>query len=210
MGEMSMNKAIHGAFRRDLERFVAALRSFPAGDMAKAHQLAIAWANFDDQLTDHHEGEHRIAWPALQSVGVSKDLLATMDAEHETMAAALAEARGAMTALERTASRADAATALAACEKLREVTIAHLDHEEAEIENVYLSKRDTPEIKAMGRAFARVSPAKGGRFFAWLLDGASADEKAAVTKEVPGPVLSVISGVFGRGYRKNVATVWKS
>ena len=41
----------------------------------------------------------------------------------------------------------------------------------------------------MGRAFGKVGPAKGGRFFAWVLDGASPDERAAVPHEVPGPVL---------------------
>jgi len=27
---------------------------------------------------------------------------------------------------------------------------------------------------------------------------------------VPGPVISIIGGIFGRGYRKNVAPVWDS
>ena len=103
MSEMSMNKVIHGAFRRDLGRFIAALRAFPAGDLARARQLATAWENFDDQLTHHHEGEHEIAWPALASIGVSQDLLTTMDAEHDTMAAALADARTSIAALARTA-----------------------------------------------------------------------------------------------------------
>lgn len=58
MSGMSMNKAIHGAFRRDLERFTGALRTFPSGDMTRAQQLATAWANFDDQLSYHHQGEH--------------------------------------------------------------------------------------------------------------------------------------------------------
>ena len=94
-----MNKAIHGAFRRDLDRFIAALGAFQPGDRARAAQLGTAWANFDDQLTHHHEGEHEIAWPALQSVGVSPDLLGAMDAEHDTMAAAIAETRVAMSGL---------------------------------------------------------------------------------------------------------------
>jgi hypothetical protein len=210
MTEMSMNKAIHGAFRRDLDRFIAALSAFPPGDAARAHQLGTAWANFDDQLTHHHEGEHTIAWPALQEMGVSKDLLATMDAEHDVMAAALAEARTAMQALTRTAGVEEANAALAAVRELKTVTVAHLDHEEAQIEEVYLTKRDTPEMKAMGRAFGKVSPARGGRFFAWVLDGASPEERAAVTREVPGPVLSIIGGIFGRGYRKDVAPVWRA
>jgi len=139
---------------------------------------------------------------------VSKDVIAQLDAEHDTMAAALADARIAMSAFAASASRSDADAALGAIQKLREVTVAHLDHEEAEIEDLYIEKKDSPEMKAMGRAFGRVSPARGGRFFAWVLDGASIDERAAVTEQVPGPVLSVIGGVFGRSYRKNVAPVW--
>jgi hypothetical protein len=208
MNEMSMNKAIHGAFRRDLARFVAALAAFPAGDGIRASRLLAAWDNFEDQLTHHHQGEHTIAWPALEAVGVSKELLTTMDAEHDTMADALKGAGDAMRALARTASASDAESALAAMRELQGVTVHHLDHEELEIEDIYLSKRETPEIRAMGKAFAKVSPARGGRFFAWVLDGATPDEKATVTRDVPGPVLAVIGGVFGRGYRKNIAPVW--
>jgi hypothetical protein len=210
MGEISMNKAIHGAFRRDLDRFIAALSAFHPGDLQRAQQLSKAWANFDDQLTYHHEGEHEIAWPALQSIGVSSELLEEMDAEHETMASALAETRTAMAAFTRTAGATECEAALAAFQKLQTVTVQHLDHEESEIEDIYMANRDAPEIKAMGKAFGKVSPTRGGRFFAWLLDGASADERAAVSRDVPGPVLSIIGGVFGRSYRKDVASVWKT
>ena len=205
-----MNKAIHGAFRRDLTRFVTALSSFAPGDVQRGNQIAAAWSNFDDQLTQHHTGEHEIAWPALTAVGADPSLLATMDAEHDSMAAAIVDVRAAVPALQRTASINDASTARTAFERLQTVTIAHLEHEEAELEPVYLAKKDTPEIKAMGRAFGRVNPARGGRFFAWVTDGASPEEMAAITREVPGPVLAIIGGIFGRGYRKNIAPVWKS
>jgi Hemerythrin HHE cation binding domain len=210
MAEMSMNKAIHGAFRRDLTRFITALSSFPPGDVARGNQLAAAWFNFDDQLTQHHTGEHEIAWPVLVAVGASPSLLATMDAEHDSMAAAIVEVRAAVPALKRTASIDDVSRALTAFERLQAVTVAHLEHEEAELEPVYLEKKDTPEIKAMGRAFGKVNPARGGRFFAWVTDGASPEEMAAITRDVPGPVFAIIGGVFGRGYRKNIAPVWKS
>jgi len=210
MAEMSMNKAIHGAFRRDLARFIAALSRFPSGDTERGSQIAAAWSNFDDQLTRHHTGEHEIAWPALTAVGTSPSLLATLDAEHDLMAAAVAEVRAAVPALTRSASVEDASRARAAFERLQAVTVAHLEHEEDELEPVLLGKKDTPEIKAMGRAFGKVNPARGGRFFAWVTDGASPDEKAAVTRDVPGPVLALIGGVFGRGYRKDIAPVWRS
>jgi hypothetical protein len=208
MTEMSMNKVIHGAFRRDLDRFVAALGSFRAGDQQRADELNTAWANFDDQLTHHHEGEHTIAWPALQKAGVSPDLLAAMDAEHDTMAQALVSTRAAMTDLANTPGREQADRAQAAFEQLRTVTVAHLDHEEEELEQMYLDNKDHPAIVEMGKAFAKVSPARGGRFFAWVLDGATDDQRAAISDSVPGPVLKLVTGIFGRGYRKQVAPVW--
>ncbi|WP_371404815.1 hemerythrin domain-containing protein [Kribbella sp. NBC_00662] len=209
MGEMSMNKAIHAAVRRDLDRFLDALDRFPDGDRQRAEQLAVAWQNFDEQLTRHHEGEHEIAWPALEKVGVSRDLLARLDAEHDTMATALAAARMAMGKLRKSASAADAATAHAAMQELQRVTVVHLEHEEAEIEPVYLAKQDSPEIKAMGREFAKVGPVQGGTFFAWALDGATPEESEAITHTVPKPVLTVIAGLFGRTYRKSIAPTWQ-
>ncbi|GAB2646512.1 hypothetical protein GCM10009743_22620 [Kribbella swartbergensis] len=205
-----MNKAIHAAFRRDLGRFVDALERFPAGSRQRAQQLATAWANFDEQLTRHHEGEHEIAWPALESIGVSHDVLTQMDAEHDTMAAALTATRGAMASLRRTASAEDAAAALTAMRELQRVTVQHLDHEEAEIEPVYLQNQDSAALKAMGRQFAKVSPSQGGTFFAWVTDGAAPEELTAVTSGIPKPVFTVITGLFGRTYRRTVAPVWRS
>ncbi|WP_350281227.1 hemerythrin domain-containing protein [Kribbella sp. HUAS MG21] len=210
MAEMSMNKAIHAAVRRDLRRFLEALERFPAGDRGRAAQLATAWQNFDAQLTRHHEGEHEIAWPALQKLGVSGDLLTQLDAEHDTMAAALAATRTAMGALRNSATAEDAAAAHAAMQELQRVTIVHLEHEEAEIEPVYQQNEGSPELKAMGREFAKVGPSEGGTFFAWALDGATPAESAAITGTIPKPVLTVIVGLFGRTYRRSVAPVWRS
>ena len=210
MSLMSMNKVIHGAVRRDLNRFEGALATFPADNHQRADQLATAWENFDWQLTNHHEGEHEIAWPALQKVGVSREMIAQMDAEHDVMAEALAQARSAMTSLQASPGAGEADTALVAIRRLKDVTIEHLDHEEQELEPLYLEKHEDPAIKEMGKKFAKTSPAKGGQFFAWLTDGATAEEKAALGATVPKPVMAVIVGVFGRGYRKRVAPVWRS
>ena len=210
MAQMSMNKVIHGAIRRDLDRFVGALTTFRAGDSARAGQLALAWANFDRQLTDHHEGEHDIAWPALESVGVTRETIAEMDTEHHTMATALAQARTAMGALASTAGQGEAEAALSAMMRLRDVSIEHLDHEEREIEPVYLANADGREMKEMGKKFARTGPLTAGVFFSWVLDGATSEEEQALRASVPGPVLKVLTTLFGRGYRKNVAPVWSS
>jgi hypothetical protein len=210
MATMSMNKAIHAAIRRDLERFIGALTTFRDGDVGRARQLGVAWQSFDAQLTDHHEGEHEIAWPHLERAGVSRGLLDEMDAEHETMAAALDRARTAMAALRASPGSGEAANALSSMQQLREVTVQHLDHEEAELEAFYQENVDHPEIKAMGREFSKGGPAKAGRFFAWVTDGASPEEQQAVEGNVPKPVLRVLTALFGRGYRKDVAPVWRA
>jgi hemerythrin-like domain-containing protein len=208
---MSMNKTIHRAVRRDLARFRAALDAFPDGDRERAAALYRAWQNFDAQLTDHHEGEHAIAWPALEAIGVSPTMIETFDAEHEAMAADLASARDAMSQLGRSASRADAELAAAAMERLQATTITHLDHEEAETEERVTSNEDDPALKQMGKQFSRrSSPAKAGVFFAWMQDGATPEELAGLRANVPGPLLTVLSGLFGRRYRREVATVWKA
>ncbi len=205
---MSMNKVIHGAFRRDLDRFVAALGTFPAGDRGRAAELSRAWKHFDDQLTHHHEGEHRVAWPALRQVGVSADLLTEMDAEHSTMAAALEVVRSAMADLAREPMATQARKALAAFEDLRTTTVTHLDHEESEIEQVFLDNEDHPALVQMSRSLGRISPVRAGGFFTWLLDGASPDERAAISHTLPRPVLKTLTGLFGRSYRRDVAAVW--
>jgi hemerythrin-like domain-containing protein len=206
---MSMNKVIHCAVRRDLDRFRRALDAFSDGDVERADALSRAWTNFDAQLTEHHEGEHEVAWPALAAIGVPEASIATFDQEHETMAAALRAAGAAMDQLARTATRADAEAAGTAMAALDEATTSHLDHEEAEVEPLLLAKHDDPAVKQMGKQFSRRSSiGVAGTFFAWMEDGASPAEKAALRESVPGPVVAIIGGLFGRRYRKEVAPVW--
>jgi hemerythrin-like domain-containing protein len=208
---MSMNKVIHCAVRRDLKRFRAALDAFADGDKARAAALLVAWRNFDAQLTEHHEGEHAVAWPALEAMGVADASIKTFDEEHERMAADLAAAGVAMEQLGRTATRADADAAAAAMAKLESTTVAHLDHEEQETEPVLAANPEHPAYKQMSKQFSRRSgPATAGTFFAWMDDGATAQEKSALRESVPGPVLTIIGGLFGRKYRKEVAPVWAS
>jgi hemerythrin-like domain-containing protein len=206
---MSMNKVIHCAVRRDLRRFETALEQFPEGDRQRAAALQRAWANFDAQLTDHHEGEHEVAWPAMRAIGISDASLTAFDSEHEQMATELAHSRAAMAALAGSATRADAEAAAAAVRRLAEVTTTHLDHEETLTEPALAEHHGAPAVKEMGRKFSRRSGlAKAGTFFAWMDDGATPEQKAAFRESVPGPVLAIVGRIFGRRYRKEVASVW--
>ena len=52
-------------------------------------------------------------------------------------------------------------------------------------------------------------PSTAGQFFAWLQDGASAEETAALKSIVPGPVVLVLGRVLGRSYHRRIAPVWR-
>ena len=61
----------------------------------------------------------------------------------------------------------------------------------------------------MGKQFGRdVGPKQAGMFFAWLLDGASDAERETLRGSLPGPVLAILTGLFGRRYKREVASVW--
>ena len=207
MAQMSMNRVIHSALRRDLGRFEVALGAFVEGDSRRAEQLWTAWANFDEQLTIHHVGEHSIVWPTLRQLGMKEDLITQWDHEHEQLAEALRNTDDAMRELRRSPSATNAKSASDAMAKLSEVASKHLDHEEADLEAFYLARKDTPEIKAMNRKF-RMRPPAAGTFFAWLQDGASTEDVAGLKQNVPPPVVAALTTLFGRSYRRTIAPVW--
>lgn len=207
---MSINRVVHAALRRDLARFVDALDAFADGDERRAEQLATAWRYFDEELTRHHIGEHEIAWPALRQLGVGEDVLEQMDKEHDRIVPALATASAAMAALTSSPTAANAEAARDAVQGLKTLIEEHLASEEEQLEELYLTKVDTPEIKAMSRKFRNVSPVVAGNFFAWAQNGASAHELAALRDAVPGPVLYVFTTLFGRQYRRTIAPVWRT
>lgn len=205
-----MNKVIHGAVRRDLKRFSTAFAAFPDGDTKRAAALGHAWDNFNHQLHHHHHGEHEIAWPALLELGVGQELITRLDSEHDAMAAALDAADAAVTTVRSSATASDATSAATALEALRVATETHLDHEEAELEPLFLANAGSPVLTEMGRKFGRsMSPPASGTFFAWLSEGASPAELEALTTEIPKPVVTIIRGLFGGGYRRSIAPLWQ-
>jgi hypothetical protein len=206
---MTMNRVIHGAVRRDLARLTAALDSFRDGDTARAGQLQRAFANLRRELTDHHQSEDAYAWPALGGLGADKDLLGAMESEHADMSRALAETDTALTTLARTGTAADAAAARESLARTRQVVDGHLTHEEADLDPIVLKYAETPEWKAVEKRFRRRPPADIGKFLAWISDGMEDDERTYFRSTIPAPVVAVFTKVFGRGYTKDIAPVWR-
>ena len=206
---LSMNTVIHAAVRRDLRRFTAALADFPVGSVERAADLNRAWQHLDHQLHDHHEGEETIFWPALRKLGADQALVSDLDGEHRRMADAMVGARTAMAALasQPDVERRDAARAAFA--ELTEVVETHFAHEERDLEPMMARVLDAPEMKEAANAIRRtMSPAEAGAYLTWLGDGADQDAKAFLRHEIPTPVLFIFTRLFGRSYRRGIATVW--
>ena len=88
--------------------------------------------------------------------------------------------------------------------------LAHLAHEEADLEPISAAYQGSPPMKA---ALAKVKKAhlpSMGNFVLWLQDGASANEKAALRKAMPAPVIVLFGAIAGRRYRREIAPVWAS
>src|SRR3712207_3839368 len=208
--ETTMNRVIHGAVRRDLDRLSTALGQLEDGDTARAQALERAYANLRSELTHHHEGEDAYIFPMLGRIGVDKGLLDAMESEHHSMADALAETAGAMSTVARTGSKADAAAAQASVVRTREVVERHLRHEEDELEPQLNPHLGSPEWKAVEKKLRSQPLGVAGRFFAWVTDGMSDEHRAFLEKTVPTPVVTVLAKTFGRRYYKDVAPTWKA
>jgi hemerythrin-like domain-containing protein len=207
---LTMNRLIHAAVRRDLDRLSAALGQVRDGDVARARALALAFGNLRRELTHHHEGEDAHIWPMLSSVGVDPDLLAAMEVEHHAMADALAEADAAMATFAASGSATHAGAARACVARTRQVVDEHLVHEETELEPHLHKYEDTPEWKAVEKKLSRQPPGVAGPFFAWLTDGMSDEHRAFLRKAVPAPVVVLLAKLFGRRYYREVAPVWRT
>src|SRR5262245_11640659 len=205
---LTMNTIIHAAFRRDLARFDAALSEFPDGSQQRATQLVTAWDNFAHQLHHHHEDEETIFWPAFRDLGADESLTSDLGGEHARMLTALEHADGVVRRLADDPSATQAAAARAAVGELGEVLQEHLEHEERDLEPWAAARKDTPQLKAAAAEVRKAHKGEAGTFVAWLLDGAAPDDAAALRREIPGPVVSVLNAVPGRHYRRTVATVW--
>ena len=207
---MTMNRVIHAAVRRDLARLESALASAPDGDMVRAGQLQVAYANLHQQLKHHHEGEDTHVFPFLANVEGASELVEVMEAEHQAMADALDDAGTAVEAYAATGSASDAHAARDAVVRAHEIVERHLHHEENDLEPLLVPHLETPEWKAVEKRLRPPSLADSGRFMAWVQDGMSDDGRAYLRSTIPRPVTFLLSRLAGRSYYRDVAPAWQA
>ena len=208
-GPMTMNRVIHAAVRRDLDRLADALDGAGDGEVERAHRLEVAYANLHRELKHHHQTEDRLIYPFVGKVEPASELLSVMDDEHHAMAEALGATQSAIATYATTASAADAQGARDSVERTRAVVEQHLTHEENDFEPLVWPHLGTAEWKAVEKQTRQPSAAATGCFFAWLQDGISDEHRGFLRSTVPPPVLYLLGRLGGRAYRRDVASTWQ-
>jgi deazaflavin-dependent oxidoreductase (nitroreductase family) len=199
---------MHRAFRRDLDRFRAAVPATPYGDRATWRRLARRWTFLGDVLHKHHRGEDAGLWPLLRSRAPdARDVLDGMEAEHERIDPLLATCAAGfarMAASGNAAVRDDLTAHVAA---LHDLLSAHLAHEEADALALVQTHLTPTDWERLDREFFAAE--YGSRdlvpVLGWVLDGLADD----AAERVPGltPALLRIGGVCARRFaRREVRT----
>jgi len=204
-----MNQIIHAAVRRDVARTEQALRAMRDGDAERACQIQTAWRNLVRELTHHHEAEDEHLWPFLQSRGVELSLLQTMEAEHVAMKTALGSVSGSIEALVAAPTAANATAAADEVSRAETVINGHLEHEERDVEAPLGDLEDDPEFKELAKKLRPASVVDAANALAWMQDGAGERERTALRSNIPGPVVTILTALLGRRYKREVAPVWR-
>jgi Hemerythrin HHE cation binding domain len=155
-------RAMHAAFRRDLARL-------DDGEIER-------WDNFRIQLDLHHRAEDDDLWPMLRGT-IDDDLLDSMVGEHAAIPPVLTAVDDAITRHQ---------PAEAALTELRQLVLAHLENEETAVLPL-IERRLTHGQWREWLLLERSKRPRGAQldFLAWLLDGASPEDRRAVLAEFP-------------------------
>ena len=101
-----------------------------------------------------------------------------------------------------------AAAAHQAVAHLGDVLLGHLAHEERDLEPVSVQYADSAPMRAALKQVKKAHLKSMGNFVLWLQDGATAEDRSGLRREIPAPVIRVLGAVGGRRYRREIAPVW--
>lgn len=102
----------------------------------------------------------------------------------------------------------NSAAAREAVAQLDTVFDEHTVHEERDLEPLAATHRGTPQMKAAAASARKSHTEGGGPFFAWVTDDIAAGDAAALRKEIPPPVLFMLTRLGRRGYQRRIAGAW--
>jgi hypothetical protein len=193
--DFTMMYATHHAFRRDLDRFIAAAESGNGG----TSQVRARWENFKTQLLLHHSVEDTDLWPRLRLAVADRPhdlaLVDEMEAEHAKLDPLLVAVDAALD---------DRQSTLAVVAKEVKATLGdHLTHEEEEALPLMQSVLTPTDWRRFAAQMRRRQGVRGAAVYVpWVLDGASIAEQRQFLGALPAPVRVIARRVWEPRYQK--------
>lgn len=198
---------MHHAFRRDLDRFVSAVRRTPVREEATWRALQRRFGLFDEALHHHHEIEDAEIWPILldRAEGADRETLEAMEAEHGTIDPALESCREGFAAMVEHPC-ADHRNALdVRVTALRASLADHLRHEETEALPLVQRTMTAAEWEASEKAAGKGYPLRMIPFLVcWTMEGMPEEVRRNVLGQAGpgyGVVLRLLEGRHARRER---------
>ncbi|HEX3490970.1 MAG TPA: hemerythrin domain-containing protein [Streptosporangiaceae bacterium] len=194
--------AAHDAFHRDLVRLTEAVRSGRTGDPA----VRAGWTTFKNQLHLHHTAEDIALWPALRRQVTDPAEIAVLDAmeaEHARIDPLLAQVDAALAGAGDSRAGDSRATLSGSVAALADTLTRHMAHEEDEALPLVAAHLGGAGWAAFGKQAGRSQGLRGAaEFFAWMLDGASADTTRRLLGLLPPPARLLYRAVWRPAYAR--------
>ncbi|MEV0090920.1 hemerythrin domain-containing protein [Streptomyces sp. NPDC050738] len=193
--DFTMMYATHDAFRRDLDRLVAAASAGRATDP----RVLAGWENFKHQLHLHHSVEDSDLWPRVRNGAADSPLalalLADMESEHAQIDPLLA-------AIDR--ALADGGSGLAdLAQEARAVLVYHLEHEEQDALPLIQKLLGPADWKGFAARFRERQGFKGAAvYIPWIVDDLGTQGRRRFFGAMPPPVKALNKLVWEPRYRK--------
>jgi hypothetical protein len=213
--DMTMMYVMHHAFRRDLDRFVAAVAATPVEDRAAWTALATRWDRFFTILHHHHSLEDQYIWPFLmeRADAAEREVLEAMEEEHEQidpLLTAVAEGFAALAGDRVPAGAEDLRAGLKVrVSATRDLLARHLRHEETEAIAVLQRCTTAEEWKGLTDQIESNKIALPLPFVVgWCAEGIPARERDEIfrTAGLPFKVLWLLTR---RGFRRGEAKAFR-
>lgn len=200
--DMTMNRLVHDAFRREIVRIRNGLAQLPVDDRERAEGLARRWDFCSSQMRRHLTAEDEFLWPLVRERSDKPEeivVIEAMGAEHEVLAEMLPVLDGQFSSL-----WAGEDVARDQVEgNLADLLLAfsgHCAHEDRDATPILLKYFTTADL---GQFHTYLSSGEQSRIVvAWVCDGADERDRAVAWGMVPVLVRMVAKPMATRKYRE--------
>jgi hypothetical protein len=198
--DLTVMIAAHDAFRRDLVSLARSAAAVDRADPARRERVSRGWEVFKRQLHFHHTGEDRHIWPRLgERLAHSESAMSTLQAMEEEHS----RVDPLLDAVDAAFADPAAGELAGTVGELATTLHGHLAHEERDALPLIGTALTAAEWRGVGLRLGRENGLSGSsEFFAWMLDGATDAQSAAVLGTMPPPLRLVYRVAWKPRYAK--------